>query len=161
VQGLLSLRLTDRTLLCICAHKTAKGQWDQLIEEFGQPGYKDTNKGLTREVPIQTTGVELEVTSGEPDTTKGVAHAHNNCMEMDLQTGQPGDLNANTLEGVTHLELDSMLEEINLNASTHLEGMGPEALMDAEEDCLLEVEEDGTTGKTISVEGDIGPCIEL
>jgi len=76
--------------------------------------------------------------------------------------GQPGDLNMNTPEGVAHPELDSIPgEEINLNASTHLEGAGPEVLMGAEEDHSLEVEEDGATGKTVSVEGDVGPCIEL
>jgi len=50
----------------------AKGRWEQLIEEFGQPAYKDTTKdeGLTREVPAQTVSAELKATPGEPDTTE-------------------------------------------------------------------------------------------
>jgi len=33
--------------------------------------------------------------------------------------------------------------------------------MGMEEDCLLKVEEDGATRKTISIEGDISPRVEL
>jgi len=76
--------------------------------------------------------------------------------------GQPGDPNANAPEGVAHTEPDSTPgEEADLNVSTHLEGAGPEVLMDTEEGRSLEVEEGGTTRKTVSVEGDINPRVEL
>jgi len=161
VRGHLSPRLPDQIFIQLINHKTAKGRWDRLIEVFGQPGYEDTDKGLTREVPAQTTDAELEATSGEPGTIEEVAHAHDDRAEPDLQMEQPGDLNVNTPEGVTHSELDSMLEETDLNASAHLEGAGPEILMGAEEDRSLEVEEDGTAGKTVSVEGDMDPRVGL
>jgi len=224
----LSRRLPDHIFIGLIDHKTAKGRWDQLVEELGQPAQEASRtEGLTREppaataegssrrrrrhrekcrpadatdtadiegegcslpkegdthaqivsaeavlsqqhtqgpdpkVPAQTTGAELEATSGEPDTIEEVAHVHNDRAEPDLQMGQPGDPNVNTLEGVTHLELDSTPEEIDLNVLAHLEGAGPEVLMDAEEDRSLEVEEDGTAGKTVSVEGDMDPCIGL
>jgi len=54
-----------------------------------------------------------------------------------------------------------MQEEINLNAPAHLEGAGPEVLMEEEHDRSLKVEEDGTVGKTVSVEGDMGPRVGL
>jgi len=158
----LSRQLPDHIFIGLVDHKTVKGRWDQLIEELGQPRYEDTDKGLTREVPAQTTGTELEATLGEPGTINEVAHAHDDRVEPDLQMGQPGDPNVNTPEGVAHPELNSTPgEEIDLNASAHLEGVGPEVLMGTEEDRSLEVEEDGATGKTISVKGDIGPCVEL
>ena len=70
-RGLLSPRLADVTLLRICAHKTAKGRWDRLIEEFGQPDDPNAN------------------------TPKGVAHP-----EPDLMLGEEADLNASAhLEG--------------------------------------------------------------
>jgi len=47
------------------------------------------------------------------------------------------------------------------NMPVHIEGMGPEVLMEEEDDCLLEVEEDGAAGKAASVKGDIGPHVEL
>jgi len=43
----------------------------------------------------------------------------------------------------------------------NLEGTGPEVLMEEEVDHLLEVEEDGATGKAASVEGDASPHIKL
>jgi len=66
-----------------------------------------------------------------------------------------------TPEGVAHSEPDSTQEEINLNAPAHLEGAGPEVLMEEEHDRSLKVEEDGTAGKTDSVEGDMGPRVGL
>ena len=118
-------------------HKTAKGHWEQLIEELGQPAFAD-----------------------EPEAIEEGAHAHNDRTEPDLKEGQPGDPNANTPEGVTHSELDSMQEETP-NAPVHFKGMGPEVLKDMEEDCLLKVEEDGAARKAASVEGDVNPCVEL
>ena len=160
--GLLSPRLTDGTLLRICAHKTAKGRWDRLIEELGRPRYEDTDEGLTREVPAQTTGAKLEATSGKPDATEEVARAHDDRAEPDLQTGQPGNPNANTPEGVAHGERDLMPgEDTNPNVSAHLEGAEPEVLMGAEEDRSLEVKEDEAARKAASVKGDISPRVEL
>src|SRR5712691_12650969 len=60
-------------------------------------------------------------------------------LMLDMQTRQPG----------------------NPNMPTHLEGAGPKLLMNEEDDQLLEVEEDGAARKTVSVEGDMGPCIKL
>jgi hypothetical protein len=71
--------------------------------------------------------------------------------------GQPGDPNANTPEGVAHGEPDSMSGEVidpnpNMNAPAHLEGAESEALMEAEVDQLLEVE-DGATRKWLVSRG--------
>jgi len=79
-------RGSEVTLLRICHHKTTRGRWDRLIEEFGQPGYEDTRKdeGLSREVPARTAGAELEAISGEPDAIEGVTHAHHDRAEPDL-----------------------------------------------------------------------------
>src|SRR5712691_238336 len=109
---LLNTRLADRTLLCICGHKTAKGRWDRLMKKFGHPG-------------------------------------------------NPND---NTPEGVAHQEPDSMPGEdaiTNPYAPAHLEGAGPELSMDGKEDHSLEVEEEGIARENASVEGDIGPRVEL
>jgi hypothetical protein len=100
--------------------------------------------------------------SGEPDPIKDVAHTHNDRTEPDIQSRQPGDPNVNTPKGVAHAELGSMPgEEVDLDAPAHLGSAGPEALMDEEEDRLLKVEEDGAARKAVSVEGDIGPHVEL
>ena len=75
-----------------------------------------------------------------------------------------GNLNVNTPEGVTPTELDSTPGEdatTNLYTPMHLEGMGPELLMDGKEDHLLKVEEEGIARENASIEWDIGPCIEL
>jgi len=54
-----------------------------------------------------------------------------------------------------------MREETKMNTPAHLEGAGPDALMEEEDDRLLEVEEDGATRKAASVEGDASPHVEL
>jgi len=54
-----------------------------------------------------------------------------------------------------------MWEETETNTPMHLEGTGPDTSMEEEDDCLLEVEEDGAARKTVSVEGDIGSHIKL
>ena len=41
VRGLLSPRLPDRIFIRLIDHKTAKGRWEQLIEELGQPAFED------------------------------------------------------------------------------------------------------------------------
>jgi len=67
---------------------------------------------------------------------------------------QPGDLNVNTPEGVAHGEPDSMPgEDINPNpnAPVHLEGTGPEVML----------EEGGIAGEDASIEGDRDPLVEL
>ena len=72
-------------------------------------------------VHVQTIGMEPETTPGEPGAIER----------------QPGDLNVNTPEGVAHGEPDlTPGEDINPNpnAPMHLEGMGPEILMDTAED---------------------------
>jgi len=137
IRGLLSPRLPDWIFLRLIDHKTAKGRWEQLIEELSQPAFAD-----------------------EPDAIDEGAHALNDRAELDLKEGQPGDLNANNPEGVTHLEPDSTREETP-NAPMHPEGMGPEVLKDVEEDRLLKVEEDGATRKAASVKGDASPRVEL
>ena len=119
-------------------HKTAKGRWEQLIEELGQPAFAD-----------------------KPEAIKEGAHTHDDRVEPDLKEGQLGDPNANTPEGVAHPEPDSTREETETNTPAHLEGAGPDALMEEEDNCLLEVEEDGAARKTVSVEGDISPRVEL
>ncbi len=104
----------------------------------------------------------LKAISGEPDATEAVTHAHDDRAEPDLQTGQPGDPNANTPKGVAHAEQDSTQgEETASNAPAHLEGAGPEPSMDEKEDHSLEVEEEGIAGENASVERDIGPRVEL
>jgi len=107
----------------------------------------------TQEVHAQTAGAEPEVISGEPGAIEEVAHEHNDRAEPDLQE-QPGDPNANTPKGVTHPEPDSMPgEDINPNANApvHLEGTGPEVML----------EEGGIAGENASVEEDRVPRIEL
>ena len=54
-------------------------------------------------------------------------------------------------------------EDINPNVitCTHLEGVEPEPLINAEEDRLLKVEKDRATRKAASVKEDVSPCIEL
>jgi len=114
-----------------------------------------------REVHAQTVGAEPEAIPGEPGATKEVAHAHHDRAEPDLQ-GQPGDSNVNTPKGVALGEPDSMPgEETDPNANTlaHLECAEQETLIN-EEDRSLKVEE-GIAGENASVEGDMGPCIEL
>ena len=115
-----------------------KGRWEKPIEALSQLAFAD-----------------------KPDDINEGAHTLNDCAELDLKEGQPGDPNANNPEGVAHLELDSTPEEIDLNVSIHLEGVGPEVLKDVEEDCLLKVEEDGAARKAASVKGDVGPCVKL
>jgi len=111
-------------------------------------------------VHVQTISTEPEVILGKPGAIEEGAYIHNDCVELDLIEGQPGNLNTNTLEEVAHLELDLIQEETS-NAPMHLEGIGPEVLMDAEEDCLLELEEDGATRKVASIEGDISSHVKL
>jgi len=80
------------------------------------------------------------------------------------QFRHPGNLNVNTPEGVTPVELDSMPGEdatINPYVPMHLEGSGPEPSMDRKEDHLLKVEEKGIARKNASIEQDIGPCVKL
>ena len=100
---------------------------------------------------------------GKPRAIEEGAHAHDDCVELDLKEGQPGNPNANTPKGVAHAGLDSMPGEVDpiMNMPVHLEGMGPEVLIDVEKNHLLKVEEDGATRKTVSVKGDISPCVEL
>jgi len=107
----------------------------------------------TQDVHAQTLGAEPEAISGEPGAIEEIAHAHGDCAEPDLQ-GQPGDPNANTPKGVAHPEPVSMPgEDINPNpnAPMHLEGMGPEVML----------EEGGIAGENASVEEDRVPRIEL
>jgi hypothetical protein len=49
-RGLLSPRFPDCILIRLIDQKTAKGQWDRLIEELGQPALDESGKekGLTR-----------------------------------------------------------------------------------------------------------------
>src|SRR5260221_13204809 len=78
--------------------------------------------------------------------------------------GHPGNPNDNTPKGVAHQEPDSMPGEdaiTNPYAPAHLEGAGPELSMDGKEDHSLEVEEEGIAGENASLEGDIGPHVEL
>jgi len=99
-------------------------------------------------IHVQTVGAEPETTQGEPGAIKR----------------QPSYPNVNTPEGVAHGEPDLMPgEDINSNVNTpvHLEGMGPEVLMDAEEDQPYVLEEDGVTRENTSVEEDGDPHIEL
>jgi hypothetical protein len=108
--------------------------------------------------------MEPEAILGKPDAIEEVAHTHHDCVELDLNMGKLGDLNANTPERVAHAEPDLMLgEDINphMNTPAHLEGVEPEVLMDKEDDHLLKVEEDGAARKAVSVEGDMGPHIKL
>ena len=119
-------------------------------------------QGPDPKVPTQTLSAEPEAILGKPGAIEEGAHTHNNHAELDLKVGQPGDPNANTPKGVAHGKPDSMPgEEIISNTPVHLEGTGPEVLMEEEVGCPLEVEENGTAGKTVSVKGDVGPCIEL
>ena len=107
----------------------------------------------TQEVHAQTASAEPEAISGEPGAIEEVAHEHNDRAELDLQ-GQPGNPNANTPKGVAHPELDSMPgEDIypNANAPMHLEGMGPEVML----------EKGGIARENASVEEDRVPRIEL
>jgi len=139
VQGLLSPRLPDWIFIQLVDHKTAKGHWEQLIEELSQPAFAD-----------------------KPEAIGEGAHTHDDHAELDLKEGQLGDLNMNTPEGVAHGEPDSTPgEEISSSTPVHLEGTGPEVLIEEEVDHLLKVEEDGPTGKAASVEGDASPCVEL
>jgi hypothetical protein len=78
---------------------------------------------------------ELEAISGEPGAIEEVANAHHDRAEPDLQVGQPGNPNANTPEGVAHGEPDPTTGEdtnTNANAPVHLEGMGPDVLLEEE-----------------------------
>src|SRR5260221_3207566 len=78
--------------------------------------------------------------------------------------GHPGNPNINTPEGVAHPEPDSTHGEDanpNTDARAHLEGAGSQVLMDEEDDCSLKVEEEGTARENASVEGDMGPRVEL
>ena len=115
-------------------------------------------------VHVQTVSAEPLAIPGEPGAIEEGTHAHGDCAEPDLKDGQPGDPNMNTPEGVAHGEPDSMPgENINSNANTpvHLEGTGPEVLMDAEEDQPYVLEEDGIAWENASVEEDGDPRIEL
>src|SRR5712691_5180660 len=76
--------------------------------------------------------------------------------------GHLGNPNDNTPEGVAHQEPDSTPGEDaspNTDARAHLHGAGSGLSMD-EEDHSLEVEE-GIARENASVEGDIGPRVEL
>jgi len=126
-------------------------------------------------VHAQTVGAELETISGGPGATKEVTRAYHDRAEPDLQ-GQLGDPNANIPKGVAHAEPDSMPGEDtnpnvytpegvahtepdstpgeetdpNTDARAHLEGAGPEILL-----------EEGTIGENASVEEDRYPRVEL
>jgi hypothetical protein len=68
--------------------------------------------------------------------------------------GQPGDLNANTSEGVTHAEPDSTPGKENdpkANAPVNPEGTGSDILL----------VEEGTAGENVDIEGDGDPYVEL
>jgi len=55
VQYHLSRWLPDHIFLGLINHKTAKGRWDQLAEELGQPAQEASRmEGLTREPPAAT-----------------------------------------------------------------------------------------------------------
>ena len=115
-------------------------------------------------VHAQTVSTEPSAIPGEPGAIEEGAHAHGDCAEPDLKDGQPGDPNVNTPEGVAHGEPDSMPGEninSNANAPVHLEGTGPEVLMDTEEDQPYVLEEDGIARENASVEEDGDPRIEL
>ena len=85
----------------------------------------------------------------------------NQFIEELRQLGHKDIPNMYAPKGVAHPELDSTWEEIEMNTPTHLEGAGPDALMEEEVDHLLEVEEEEAARKAVSVKGDTGPCIEL
>jgi len=107
----------------------------------------------TQEVHAQTASTEPEVILGKPGAIEEVAYKHNDHVEPDLQ-GQPGNPNANTPKGVTHPKLDLMPgEDIypNTNAPVHLEGMGPEVML----------EKGGITRENASIEEDRVPRIKL
>jgi len=95
------------------------------------------------------------------DDRQTVKEQWNQFIEELCQLGHKDIPNMYAPKGVTHPEPDSMWEEIEMNAPAHLEGMGPDTLMEEEDDCLLKVEEDGATRKAASVEGDVDPRIEL
>jgi len=99
-------------------------------------------------VHVQTVGAEPETTQGKPGAIER----------------QPSDPNVNTPKGVAYGELDSMPGEdinSNVNVPVHLEGTGPEVLMDAEEDQPYVLEEDGIAQENTSVKEDGDPCIGL
>ena len=112
---------------------------------------------------MQTIGTEPEAVLGKPRAIEEGAHIYDDHVELDLKEGQPGNPNMNTPEGVTHAGLDSMPGEVDpiTNMPVHIKGMGPEVLIEEEDDCLLEVEKDGATGKAASVEGDVSPHVKL
>ena len=64
VRGHLSPRLLDWIFIRLVNHKTAKGHWEQLIEELGQPAFAD-----------------------KPEAIEEGAHAYNNCAELDVASG--------------------------------------------------------------------------
>jgi len=69
-RGLLSTRLADKTLLCICRHKTAKARWDALIKKFGHPGNPNVN------TPEGVAPAEPDSTPGEDADSNTDARAH-------------------------------------------------------------------------------------
>ena len=69
-RGLLSMRLADKTLLCICRHKTAKARWDTLIKRFGHPGNPNVN------TPKGVAPAEPDSMPGEDATTNPYTPAH-------------------------------------------------------------------------------------
>ena len=92
----------------------------------------------TQQIHVQTVSAVPEAIPGEPGATKW----------------QLGDPSANPPKGVAHVEPDSMPGEDfdpNTNAPVHLEGTGPETLL----------EEEGTAGEKASIEEDRDPRIEL
>jgi len=92
-----------------------------------------------------TQGVHAQTIGAEPSAILG---------ELGATEWQPGNPSANTPKGVAHPEPDSMPgEDIdpNVNAPMHLEGLGPEVML----------EEGGIAGENASVEGDRDPLVKL
>jgi len=88
---------------------------------------------------MQIISMEVVLSRQHTQVPDPKVYVHHDCVEPDMQSRQPG----------------------NTNAHAHLEGVGPEPSKDEEEHQSLEVEEDGTARKTVSVKGDMGPHLEL
>ena len=109
----------------------------QIINAEAVPSWQHP-QAPTQGVHAQTIGTEPSAILGELGATKW----------------QPGDPSANTPKGVAHPEPDLMPgEDIdpNANAPMHLEGLGPEVML----------EEGGIAGKNASVKGDRDPLVKL
>jgi len=124
VRGLLSMRLADKTLLCICHHETAKVRWDVLIKQFGHLGNPNIN------TPKGVAPMELDSTPGEDANPDMDTHAHLDSVGPELSMDRKEDHSLEVEEeGITR-ENASVEQDIGPCVKLQDPGVSPLAMQE-------------------------------